>query len=346
MALGLNVATDLANALLPLHMRGEVTSQTMEDKPLLKWFNSNKKTFSGGLNTVTDPVQGAYMSDQAAFIQGYANDDQLNFSQSSNILRTSATWKEHHAGLIITWTELKQDGITISDHQKESKHSERELYVLTDLLNNRMSDFMESWARGKNRLFYLDGTQDAKAMAGLKSILTDTPTVGTTLGLNRATYPWWYHRTNLALVPSQTDQTMCRFFQSELRKLRQFGGRPDKAICGSDFLNALEEEVYAKGLLTQTGFTNKGNTKFGLADISLMGMGTFEFDPLLDDAGESKRCYIMDGRRLKLRPMQGEDDKVTTPERPYNYMVFLKEMTLTATMTCTQLNGQGVYSVA
>lgn len=346
MALGLSVATDLANALLPLHTRGEVVSQTMEDKPLLKWFNSNKKSFSGGLNTVTDPVQGAYMSDNAAFIQGYANDDQLNFSQASNILRTSYTWKEHHAGLIITWTELKQDGITISDNQKETQHSEKELYVLTDLLKNRMADFMESYARGKNRLFYLDGTQDSKAMAGLKSILTDTPTVGTTGGLNRATYPWWYHRVTLNLTPSPENQTICRFFQSELRRLKQFGGKPDFAVCGSDFLNALEEEVYAKGVLTQTGFQNKGQTKFGMADISLMGLGTFTWDPLLDDAGEGKRCYVLDSRRLKLRPMQDEDDKVTTPERPYNYMVFLKEMTLTAVMTCNQLNGQGVYAIA
>lgn len=345
MALGLSVATDLANALLPLHTRGDVVSQTMEDKPLLRWFNDNKKSFSGGLNTLTDPVQGAYMSDNASFIQGYSQDDQLNFSQASNILRTSYTWKEHHAGLIITWTELKQDGITISDNQRETQHSEKELFVLTDLLKNRMQDFMESWARGKNRLFFLDGTQDPKAMAGLKSILTDTPSVGTTGGLNRATYNWWAHRVNLALVPSAQNQNLCRFFQSELRKLRQFGGRPDKAICGSDFLNALELEVWEKGILTQQGFTNKGSTKFGMAAISVLGLGEFEWDPLLDDAGEAKRCYIMDSRRLKLRPMEDEDDKTTTPERPYNYMVFLKEMTLTATMTCTQLNSNGVYAV-
>lgn len=304
----------------------------------------NGNSGTGGL--ITDPVQGAYMSDNASFVQGYSQDDTLVFSQASNILRTSYTWYEHHAGLIITWTELKQDGITISDHQKETTHSERELYVLTDLLKNRMADFMESWARGKNRIFFLDGTQATKTMPGLKSILTDTPTTGTTGGLNRATYPWWYHRVSLGLAPDQTNQTMCRFFQSELRRLKQFGGKPDFAVCGSEFLNALEEEVYQKGYLTQTGFQNKGATKFGMSDISLLGLGTFTWDPLLDDVGEAKRCYIMDSRRLKLRPMEDEDDKVTTPERPYQNMVFLKEMTLTSAMTCNQLNCQGVYSIA
>jgi hypothetical protein len=349
MALGYVVATDLANMLLPYYTRGDMIYQTMEDKPLLKWFEEKKKTFGGGLNTgspagVSDPVQGAFMSDTNS-LQGYSQDDQLQFGQAMNSLRTSFPWKEHNYGLIITWSELKADGITISDHQKVTQHSEKELFVLADVLKNRMGDFTESYTRGKARLFFLDGTQDPKAMPGLKSILTDTPTVGTTGGINRATYPWWQHRVNLTLAPSADNQTICRFFQNELRMLKKFGGKPSYAVCGSDFLTALETEVYAKGVLTQTGFQNKGQTKFGMADISLLGLGTFTWDPMLDDLGEGKRCYIMDDRRLKVRPMEDEDDKVLTPERPYNYAVFLHNMTWTGTMTTTQLNANGVYSL-
>ena len=346
MALGYVTATDLANALLPLYTRGEALSQTMEDKPLLKWFKEKQKNFPGGLNNVTQNVQGAYMSDNGAFMQGYSSDDQLQFGQAMSVVQSTATWKEHHAGLIITWTELKQDGITISDNQKVTQHSEKELFVLTDILKNRIGDFNESWARAKNRLYFLDGSQDPKAMSGLKSILTDTPTVGITLGINRATYPWWQHRATLGLVPSAENQTVCRFFQQELRKLRQFGGKPDKAICGSAFIQGLETEIYAKGILTQEGFTTTKNTTFGMSEIKLLGLGTFTWDPMLDDVGEGKRCYIMDSRRLFVRPMEGEDDKMTTPPRPYNYMVFLKETTWTGTEVATQLNCHGVYSMA
>ena len=347
MALGYQTATDIANILLlPYHTRGKVNSQTMEDKPLLKWLVSGQKTFSGGSGTITDPVQGAYMSDNTGFLQGYSQDDQLNFSQAYNALRTSFPWKEVHAGLIITWTELKQDGITITDGQKQSDHSETELIRLTELLQNRMDDFNESYARAKNRMYWLDGTQDSKAMPGLKSILIDTPNTNvSTGGLNRQTYQWWNHRINFSLATSAENQTLTRYLQAELRQLRKFGGKPDKALCGSDFLTALETEVYAKGVLTQEGFTNKGKTKFGMAEISLMGLGTFEWDPSLDDMGEGKRCYIMDGRRLMLRPMEGEDDKITTPERPYNYMVFLRDITWTGALVATQLNCHGVYAI-
>lgn len=345
MALGYVTATDTAALLLQLYTRGDTLSQTTEDKPMLAWWDSNKQTFPGGKDYISDPVQGAYMSDTTT-LQGYSQDDQLQFGQAMNAQRTNFPWKEHNYGLIISWTELKQDGITISDHQKVTQHSEKELFVLTDVLKNRMADFMESYTRGKSRLFFLDGSQDPKAMPGLKSILTDTPAIGTTGGINRATYPWWQHRVNLNLVASASNQTLCRFFQTELRQLKKYGGKPSVAFCGSDFLNALELEVYAKGLLTQEGFVNKGKTKFGMSDISLLGLGTFTWEPMLDDLGEGKRCYIMDDRRIKVRPMEDEDDKTLTPERPYNYAVFLHNMTWTGAMTATQLNANGVYSLS
>lgn len=345
MALGYVTATDLANGLLPLYTRGETISQTMEDKPLLAYFEKHKKSFPGGNQYISDPVQGAYMSDTST-LQGYSQDDQLQFGQAMNIQRTNFPWKEHNYGLIITWSELKAEGVTISDSQKVTQHSDRELFVLTDILKNRMSDFAESYTRGKARLFFLDGSQDPKAMPGLKSILTDDPDDGITGGINRATYAWWQHRVNLGLVASAENQSICRFFQTELRQLKKYGGKPDAAHCGSDFLNALETEVYAKGVLTQTGFQNKGQTKFGMAEISLLGLGTFTWDPMLDDVGESKRCYITDSRRIGVRPMEGEDDKTLNPERPYNYAVFLHNMTWTGAFTTTQLNAQGVYGLA
>lgn len=345
MALGYVTATDTAALLLQLYTRGDTLSQTTEDKPMLKWWEDNKTSFPGGKDFISDPVQGAYMSDTTT-LQGYSQDDQLQFGQAMNAQRTSFPWKEHNYGLIISWTELKQDGITISDHQKVTQHSEKELFVLTDVLKNRMADFMESYTRGKSRLFFLDGSQDPKAMPGMKSILTDTPAVGTTGGINRATYPWWQHRVNLNLTASAINQNLCRFFQTELRQLKKFGGKPSVAFCGSDFLNALEIEVYAKGILTQEGFVNKGKTKFGMSEISLLGLGTFTWEPMLDDLGEGKRCYIMDDRRIKVRPMEDEDDKTLTPERPYNYAVFLHNMTWTGAMTATQLNANGVYALS
>ena len=345
MPLGYVTAGDLAQGLLPLHVRGDALAQTMQDKPMLKWWEANKKTFPGGLNfQFAEPVQGQFMSDTTT-LQGYSQDDQLSFSQAQNIQRTSFFGKEHNYGLIITWSELKQEGVSIDDKQAVRKHSDRELFVLTDILKNRMADFAESYARGKARLFFLDGTQDPKAMAGFKSIVQDTPAVGTVGGISKSAYPWWQSRANLTLQPSGENQNLCRFFQSEMRLLRLFGGRPDKAFCGQDFLNALEMEIRSKGQYTVEGFSSTKTNDFGQGEVSLKGLGTFTWEPMLDQLGESKRCYILDSRRIKVRPMEDEDDKTLTPVRPYNYLVFLHNITWTGMMTTNQLNAQGVYGI-
>ena len=346
MALGYQTAGDLAAGLLPLHIRGKAIAQTIQDKPMLKWWESKKKTFSGGLNfNITEQVQGQYMSDTYT-LQGYSQDDQLNFGQAMNIQQTSWFGKEHNYGLIITWTELKQSGVSIDGNQQVRRHSEKELYVLTDILENRMSDFAESYTRGKARLLFLDGSQDPKAMAGFQSIITDTPTVGTTGGISRSAYPWWQHRQNLAMATSGQDQTLCRTMQSELDLLRLYGGRPNKAFCGLDFLNALRAEVRAKGQYTVEGFTKDATNDFGQGAMSLMGLGKFEWEPMFDQLGWGKRCVVLDSKHITYRPMEDEDDKTQSPVRPYNYLVFLHNITLTAAMTANQLNCQGNYGIA
>lgn len=345
MALGLVVASDLANALLVHYTRGSALAQTTADKPLMKFLSEKKKTFPAGKKQLSDPVQGTYMSDTAGFLQGYSEDDQLNFAQAQNILRTTSNWYEVHAGLIISFTELKQDGLSIDEDMKSTAHSGREVDILTDVLENRLEDFGESWSRMINNMEWADGSQDAKQVPGLRSIFTDNPAVGTTMGLNRATYYWWQHRQILGIQPSAPNQTLSKTLRSELRQLRVFGGKPDTALCGSAFMDALELEIQEKGQYTVEGFA-KGKNDMGMNTIMMKGLGSFEFDPTLDQRGESKRCYVIDSRRITLRPMQGEENKIISPSRPYQYMVFLRSMTWTGGLVATQLNCHGVYSVA
>lgn len=348
-ALGLTLANDIASAALIWYVKGKTLSQTTQDKPLLAWLRSGQKTFGSGNLQISEPVQGAYMSDTAGFLQGFSEDDSINFAQASNILRAVYNWKEVLASLIITWTELLKDGISIFDDSKggrKSDHGSEATTRLTGILENRMDDFGESWSRATNLMLWQDGSQDAKQVPGILSILTDVAAVGVTGGLNRATYAWWRHRVNLGLVPSAANSTIIQFFNSELLQLRRYGGKPNKALCGSAFLDALRLELFAKGYFTQTGFKDQKATDLGMGGIRIDGIGTFDYDPTLDALGLAKRCYVMDSRRIKLRPMEKEDNKVLTPERPYQYLVFLHSVKWTGALECTQLNANGVYGIA
>lgn len=343
-ALVSGVANDLANGLLQFYVREDMLSQTTQDKPVMKMMMDKSEDFPGGLGQVSVPVQGAFMSDTAGFFSGYSEDDALTFAQAQSMLRANYNWKEHHAGLIITWSELKKDGITITEGSKQKEHSKTDLIRLTSVLKNRMADYGESWARAVENLFWQDGSQDPKAMPGITSLLFDNPAAGAVGGLDPATYTWWVNRARLNIAPSGENQTLTRTLSSELIQLKRYGGKPDLILMGSDFRNALEVEIRAKGLYTQDGFSGKQDISIG--DIQLAGVGTFKYEPWLDDHGRSKYCYMIDSSRLKLRPMEGEMNKIITPERPYQYMVFLRSMTLTSAMQITQRNACEIFTIA
>jgi hypothetical protein len=346
MSLSMHLANDIANAALTFYVRGKAMAQTIQDKPLLAWLRKNGQTFPSGKDNVSLPIKGVFMSDTSTFLQGYSEDDALAFTQSENIKRAEYPWKELHAGLIISWTELKKDGITVTDNQKTSEHSRVELTRLTGLLQDRLDDYAESWARAINNMLWRDGTQDSKAIPGVRSILTDTIGSGSIGGLDRGTYPYWNHRIALGIAVSASGQTLTKRLRSEVRQLRRYGGKPNKVLAGSGFIESAEVEVTEKGVYTQEGFTRGDATDITVANIRMRGVGEFEYDPTMDDLGLTKYAFFMDSRRLTLRPMEGEDNKMLTPERPYNYMVFLKSMTYTGALVSNQLNCHGVYSVA
>lgn len=348
-ALGTSVANDIAYAALTWYIKGDALTQTTQDKPLIKFLKANQKTFASGKGDIQGNVQFRYMADTAGFLQGFSEDDSINFGQSANIVPYNYAWKEVIASLIITWTELLKDGISITDDSrggKKSTHSGAAQTRITELMKNRMDDFGESWMRAMNFMFWADGTQDAKQVPGVLSFLTDNPAAGVTGAINRATYPQWRNRANLGLVPSPANTSTVQFLNSEITQLKRYGGKPNKALCGSAWLDGLRSEVFAKGFFTMDGWGKEKATDLGMAGLHIPMIGKFEYDPTMDALNLSKRCYIFDSRRLKLKPMEGEDNKVLAPERPYQYLVFLHSVKWTGALICDQLSGMGVYSFA
>jgi hypothetical protein len=338
---------NIATAALDFYMKGQALAQTMQERPLLKALKAGQKTFPGGKGDLRRNVKGNYSS---AFA-GYTHDDVVGYVNPANLKQTSFPWKELHAGISLTHTELKKDGISVVDTNGEdtTEHSERELTAITNLLDDKLDDLSEGSARSFNEICWRDGTQDAKAFPGILSILTDTPAVGVTGGIDRATSAWWQHRALVGInkiTASAANQTLTQTLRNELRQLTRFGGRPTLILAGSGFLEALETEVAEKGYYTQTGFSNNGKNDIGMSDISLRGAGTFKYDPTLDDLGFAKRCFFIDPKHLYLDVMDGEDMKTHSPARPADQYVLYRGLTWTGGMLADQLNCHGVYEVA
>lgn len=349
MAFSVAELTNIANAALDYFIKGPALAQSIQDKPLLKALEGNKKSFPGGKGNIVIPVKGDYTT----AIAGYNHTDSVSYANPANLKQVSFPWKEIHAGITVSLTELKNDGISVVDTaqgKNVSEHSERDLTVITGLLEDKLDDMAEGWSRTFNSMLWKDGTQDAKQVPGILSILTDTPSVGTTGGLDRATTAWWRHRALVGankITSSVTNQTLTKTLRKEVRQLRRYTKSANYLIlAGSLFLDALEQEVAEKGVYTQSGFVNNGKNDIGMSDIAMRGVGTFVYDPTLDDLNLSKRAYFIDLNAIQLMPMEGEDKKSHNPARPFNQYAIYRAMTWSGGLVARQLNSSAVYEVA
>lgn len=345
---------NILNAALPFYIKGPAFAQTIQEKPLLDKLLSKQKTFSGGNQKISLPVQGDY----TVGMQGYTHNDTVSYTNPTNIKRVEYLWKELHAGITVTLTELKTDGISVVDSTtgaKTEEHSGRDIHVLTGLLENKLADMGESWSRKFDSMLHKDGTQDAKEVPGIAALIANNPTTGTLGGIDRSTVTWWRNRSlvdntgvggsDARITPSASSQTLTKALRSEARQLRRYG-KGDYILCaGSRFLEALDLEVAEKGQYTQDGFMKSGATEIGMGVVSMRGIGDFMYDPTLDDLGKSTFCYFIDTKSIFLDVMTGEDRKIHTPARPFNQYVLYRAMTWTGGLCARQLNTSGVYQV-
>lgn len=338
---------NIASAALDFYIKGPAIKQSIQDRPLYNALKAASKTFPGGKEFIRANVKGDYTT---AFA-GYSHDDTVNYANPANLKQLNYVWKELHAGISLTHTELKMDGISVVDTNGEntSNHSDREMTAITNLLDDKLDDMAEGSARSFNEILWRDGSQSAKVFPGVQSIISLAPTVGTTGGIDRAGNVWWRNRALVGatkITASAAGQTLSKTLRSEVRQLRRYGGKPSLLLCGSQFIDALELEVSEKGIYTQEGFNNSGKTDIGLADISMRGVGKFQYDPTLDDLGLGKYCYAIDPKHLFLDTMDGEDMKQHAPARPPEKYVMYRGVTYTGGMVADQLNCHGVYQVA
>lgn len=340
--------TNIANAALDYYIKGPAMAQSVQERPTLAAFKAKQKTFPGGKSDIRRNVKGVYSSG----FTGYTHDDTVTYVNPANIKQTNYPWKEIHAGISMTHTELKKDGISVVDSlnsEDVTMHSDREMSAITNLLDDKLDDLAEGSARSLNEMLFRDGTQDAKAFPGILSLVTAAPDTGVKGGIDSATNTWWRNRALAGLTkitPSAANQTLTKTLRSEVRQLMRYGGRPNLLPAGSAFIDALELEVAEKGTYTDAGFLKAGATDIGMADIRMRGVGSFYYDPTLDDLGLSKVALFLDTRHIYLDVMEGEDMKTHAPARPADKYVMYRGLTWTGGLVADMLNCHGYYEVA
>lgn len=336
-----------SNAALEMHFqRGKITSQTLQDKPLLDTLMSKEKTFPGGKDAITGTVKGVYSTN----IQGFENDDQVSYGNPANIKKYTYPWKLIHAGIKFTMHELLQNGITVVDTQDGSSvspASDAEKIQLANVYQDKLEDMQEGVDRGMNDMFWRDGTQDSALVPGVMSFVVDDPTASAVVGgIDQGANTWWRNRASLGLSTADASaQVVIAKLQKEYRQLRRYGGNPTLWLAGSDFIEWMEKELRSKGNYTLEGWNMSKSTDAGMADIAFKG-NKIQYDPTLDDLGRAKYLYTLDPKHIFPMAISGESMKKHNPARPEDRYAFYKAVTWVGGVVCRQRNCHGVYSIA
>lgn len=366
MALSTAQLTFIANSALDFFLnKGTAMQQSLQDRPLVGIMDKNATMFPGGKGDISVAVQGKYGAGGVDdSLTGYTADDAVAFFNPSNLDRLTYAWREHHIGLTLTHTELKHDGISVSDEMgSTSNHTGRDKTMLINMFENKLFDFGERYATSLNGLLWGDGTGDAKALHGLTHFLVANPLAGTVGGKNRATAANAYLRNRARTAAYATAAggstgpqgggavtvnatgggALMQVLQKEALQLRKYGGKPDCFLAGSEFIDGYQREVRANGVYSQTGF--KGSQDGAMGAVLFDGT-PIVYDPTLDDMGYAKRGYWFDKRHVKLAKMADEWKRTHSPARPHDKFVMYRSITSTGQMVATQLNGALVIDIA
>jgi hypothetical protein len=338
--------------------RGKVWKQDVANKPMLEAFNAKAGKFVGGNINVSFAVGSGY---GGGSLKGYTGDDQLNYYNPTGTKRTQWPWKEHFIGMVVTMTELKIDGIDVTENgtdQSTSEMSGREMQALANLLDEKNEKLGADYTFSLDRLVHGDGSTDTKALAGIQSIILPVPNIGSTGNLSRVANWWWANRAATAAYGAAGGQgaivsnpanggALIEFMDKEVRQRSKYknGQTAVRYFCGSDFIDAYKKELRTNGYYSQTGW-DANNADGSMPDPKHGGL-PLEWDPTMDDLGLTKRCYAIDMGKtgVRLLYMDGQRMKKHNPARPYDRMTMYNGLSMTGLMVCKQLNTSGVYDI-
>jgi len=352
---------NILNTTLKFFFRGPAFESSIQARPLLKALRGKQKMFPGGQDTLSFPVKGGNF--QIGF-SSYTNDDTVTYGDTNRVQRAEYIWREYHAGITLTATELKNAGFTLTDDTagiKAAQMAGSDKIRLTNLLEDKMTDMNEGMMDSLNTQYWEDGTGSATDILGVTGMITDDPTTGTIAGIDRSTNAFWRNVALTAdhfaatadpldnLVTSSTADggALLQAIQRVQRQLQRFGGKPNIALCGSTFLEAMEVELRANGNYSLTGFS--GGNDISVGPLKWKGI-EFVYDPTLDatvgGVDRSKFCYMIDQRYFPLYTMVGEDFKVHNPARPEDQYVVFKAVTWTGAICPLRFNTHAVIEIA
>lgn len=345
-----------SNAAINYFLKNDPTDQINVAHPLLKKLMASKKPYAGALQYVVEQLR--YQNDSN--FQSYFGDQQVTYNRKRTLQQAKYTWGSFHDGFGLNEDELAQNGITVTD-DKSAVPSDSEKMQLTNLLKENTDALKLGFNEAFDQMIHLDGSQSATNIPGLDALISTTPTTSLVVGgLDQSVYPWWQNTASLSIA--STAGVLTQAMEVAWRACTRYGGMaPDMILCGDAFLDAYRTD--AKTTVNRTIYFENGNKAGTKALDSSVGSATdsglyfknveLTWDPVFAQLDAiygpttpwTKRCYFINSKYLKLRPIEGHWMINRSPPRVYDRYVHYTALTAKAALTTGKRNAHAVLAI-
>lgn len=343
-----------ANYQLEAYAKEDPIDQFTQARPFTNWLMSKKVPTVGGNEYFNEKLRKSNDSNY----QNYYGDDQVSYNRRDTVRLAKFPWANFHDGFGLNEDELARNGIILTDDASAQMTGAEEVQIV-NLLKENMIALKDGAQEEFDLEMHLDGTQDADAAVGLDGLISTTPAVGAVGGIDPALAANAYWRNNVNLgINTATAGNLVYEMEQTWRDCTRYGkGMPDYIVCGAAFLDA-----YRKDALSTIERHNNGagvsrggvsmdasTTKLYFKGIELVWDPTFEsLDEILGVITYpwTKRCYFLNSKFLKLRPLHGHWMVNRKPPRVYDRYVHYWGVTSKYRLTTGRRNAHAVLSIA
>jgi hypothetical protein len=350
------------NAAINYFLRNDPIDNININRPLIEKLTAGKTEYTGGLQYVVEQLR--YSNDSN--FQSYFGDSQVTYNRKRTLTQSKFTWGAFHDGFGLNEDELTQNGIVMTD-DRSATPSDAEKVQLTNLLSENMETLKLGFAENFDYMLHQNGSQSTTDIPGLDALISTTPLSGIVGGIDPSisANSWWANYADLT-VGASANLILDAMEKAWRATIRVGGQAPNFILAGSDYIDAYRDAVGSPGGAIQRQIFvggSTGNKKPVTMDGGIgEGINTglyfkgveIIWDPVMDVLGTTddssvpwpSRCYFINTKHLKLRPIKGHWMIARRPPRVYDRYVHYWALTSKAALTTGKRNAHAVLALA
>jgi hypothetical protein len=333
------------------YLKNNPVDQVALERVFYKTLMANKRTAPGAKQYITEQLRYRYQSN----FQWFNGSQTVTYNRRTTVEQAQYEWRSAHDGVSLDEDRMIQNGISVSDSGPGGNASDAEMLQLTNLLEESMETLRLGFEEQFSYNAHLSGTSATDNLAGLETLVATAPTTGVVGTIDRgvAANAYWRNHAASGLTVATTTGDIVTKMEIGWRAAVRNGGKPNKIIVGSTFYDGYRDFNLTTYGTVYHGASGERVVEGGTKGLTFHGVD-MEWAPEFADLDAlyapaipwEKRCYFLNTKHMKLRPMSGQDMVSRKPPRPYDRYEWYWAITWRGAITMNRSNAFAVLSVA